>query len=145
MGIICACLSTLRPLLTRMLPAAASGFKRENASSGETRNQNNNLDDRDPILLSGLQCNLNHAEGKDQKPQLQWPRQKQGDRNDNAFQKLEDKTGTPFPPDGSWVQTDVSRASDPDLEGLGDDFPSAIIKSQTIVQNSTDRRSDGRA
>ncbi|KAL8692652.1 MAG: hypothetical protein Q9224_003912, partial [Gallowayella concinna] len=138
MGIICACLSTLRPLLTRMFPAVtSSSFKRENTSSGPTKNNDQNADDCDPILLAGMQSSLNNVEVKSPMPRLQWPKRDQGGRTEGNFRIQEDQAEATIPPGGGWIRTNVSRGSDPDLEGLGDDHPTAIIKSQSIVQNST--------
>ncbi|KAL8967476.1 MAG: hypothetical protein Q9183_002902 [Haloplaca sp. 2 TL-2023] len=131
MGIICACLSTLRPLLTRLLPATPSrmksgGSNRSSAVSKLHNHSDNNetSEDRNPILLASLQSGtLGKSDSK------------------NAPQRMHENQGTDYHlPGESWIRTDVSGGEEPDVESLGEGYHSAIVKKQSIQQSVADNR-----
>ncbi|KAL9602214.1 MAG: hypothetical protein Q9179_002618 [Wetmoreana sp. 5 TL-2023] len=120
-GIICACLSTLRPLLSRVLPTLTGSF---GINAGYTRKSND-------ILLSDLQVENN----KSPIPELPWPKREFSGQIAGSFQKMEDEQHVTYAPGESWIKTDISGAFDPDVEALGEGFRKAIVKSQSIEQS----------
>ena len=54
-----------------------------------------------------------------------------------AFLRLNDEEHLPFPLYENYIRTDAIKISDPDLEALGADSGSVIVKKQSIEQYST--------
>ena len=126
MGIICACLSTLRPLLSHALPGVIKSFK--NSTNDPKRSKKSN----ESILLPDLR-----VDGSRKSPtrQRSWRKREFDGETASTLEQSGAGNYTPYVPGESRVQTDVSRASDPDIEALGEDYRNAIVMNRSFEQS----------
>lgn len=126
MGIICACLSTLRPLLSRALPGLTRSFKNSTTDPKRPRKSN------ESILLPDLKVEDSR---KGLTRQRSWPKGKIGGETACTFEQSGAGKDIRYAPGESWIHTDVSRASDPDLEALSEDYRNAIVMNRSFEQS----------
>ena len=137
LGIICACLTTLRPLISLILPTSTSSFRNTRASFIKVKYDSKSKFNRNLISLSALHSKTTDLAKKGRGQQPSPPSREIPDSVAGGFQRSNDEEHMFSPLYERYIRTDAGQTLDPDLEALGADSRSVIVKKQPIEQYSS--------